>query len=255
MKPQTALLIVLALLLTDAAAAQQTRNVFENPQNLQVLPEDIAPQDLGRVMRGFALGLGLRCESCHVGEAGQPLSTFDFESDEKAMKRKARLMLEMTRTINTTLVPTLDDVEKAERVEVRCVTCHRGQPQPRMIWDVLDEELAENGVEGAVAEYRSLRQQFYGSHSYDFSEITLPTFARSLAGRAQLEAAIAFAELNLEYFPESFYSVATLAELYESSGNAGQAIASYKRAIELNPAMEPRITPRIEALQATLDQG
>ena len=244
------LLIATALLVAHEVSAQQRGGIFENPGNLQVLDENISAQDLGRVMRGFAMGLGLRCESCHVGEAGQPLSTFDFESDEKAMKQKARLMLEMTMTINTTLVPALNEVEAADRVEVRCVTCHRGRPQPKMIWDVLEEQLAENGIEAAVAEYRSLREEFYGSHSYDFSEFTLPTFAQSLSRRAQTDAAIELVKLNVEYFPDSFYSVATLAELYETSGQANLAISSYERAIELNPGMEPQIAPRIEALRS-----
>ena len=34
-----------------------------------MLPEDISAQELSATMRGFALGLGLRCSNCHVGEA------------------------------------------------------------------------------------------------------------------------------------------------------------------------------------------
>lgn len=230
------------------AAHAQNVDVFANPENLQVLPEDISSAELGATMRGFAMGLGLRCENCHVGEAGAPLDTFDFASDEKAMKQKARLMLEMLIRINGDLVPRLDDVEIAERVEVRCVTCHRGQPQPKLIEDVLAERISEDGVDAAVAEYRQLRERFYGTHSYDFSELVLPMFAQRLFATGQADAALGLAELNAEYYPDSYYTVFILGELYFATERAAEALASYERAIELNPRAAGMLAPRIEAL-------
>ena len=203
---------VLAVL--PLAANAQSVDVFAHPENLQVLPEDISSAELGATMRGFAMGLGLRCESCHVGEPGAPLSTFDFASDEKAMKQKARLMLEMVLQINNELVPRLDDVEPATRVEVRCVTCHRGLPQPTLIQDVLDAELADNGVDAAVAEYRRLRERYYGTHSYDFSELVLPMYAQELFRSGQSDAAIGLTELNAEHYPDSYFTAFTLGEFY-----------------------------------------
>ncbi len=50
----------------------------------------MTPRQVINVMRGFAMGLGVRCEHCHVGEPGQPLGSFDFVSDEKPTKEKAR---------------------------------------------------------------------------------------------------------------------------------------------------------------------
>jgi len=38
--------------------------------NLQVLSEDMTPRQVIRVMREFSMGLGVRCEHCHVGEPG-----------------------------------------------------------------------------------------------------------------------------------------------------------------------------------------
>ena len=74
--------------------------------NLQVLPEDIEVRELIGTMRGFALGLGVRCEHCHVGEEGQPLSTFDFPADEKPTKAKAREMLRWCRRSMESTLPT-----------------------------------------------------------------------------------------------------------------------------------------------------
>src|SRR4051794_28316130 len=55
-------------------------------KNLKVFPKDISRADLIANMKFFAQSLGVRCTFCHVGEEGQPLSTFDFASDAKEKK-------------------------------------------------------------------------------------------------------------------------------------------------------------------------
>ncbi len=241
--------LILILIPFTTLAQQQRVDVFADPENLKVLPKDISSDDLSTTMRGFAMGLGVRCETCHVGEPNTPLHTFDFASDEKPMKQKARLMLEMVSEINSKLVPRLDDIEEAKRVNVRCMTCHRGQPQPKLIEDVLDQQLAENGVDAAVGEYEKLREEYYGSHSYDFSEFVLPMYTQGLAATDQSDAAIAIAEVNAKYFPESYYTAFVLGDLYAAAGQADLAIKNYTRSIEINPRAEPRVRPMIEALK------
>ena len=248
MKSITLFTLVIALVLSLPSVAQEQKDVFANPQNLKVLPEDISSAELGATMKGFAMGLGLRCENCHVGEPNTPLETFDFKSDEKAMKRKARVMLKMVQAINSKHVPALNDIEKGSRVEVRCVTCHRGRPQPKLIEDVLDEQLAEGGADAAVAKYGELRKEFYGSHSYDFSEFSLPMYAQALVARGEGPAAVAFARINTENFPESYYSHFVLAELYAAEGEKDAAIEAYTRAGELNPRAKGFLDGRIAAL-------
>jgi hypothetical protein len=54
--------------------------------------------------------------------------------------------------------------------------------------------------------YAELREEFYGSHSYDFSEFTLPMYVQELAATEQLDEAIALIEVNAEHFPESYYT-------------------------------------------------
>jgi hypothetical protein len=63
----------------------------EEPENLQVLPDGVKGRELGAIMRGFAGALGVRCQYCHAGKAGQELkpfdlTTFDFTLDEKPTK-------------------------------------------------------------------------------------------------------------------------------------------------------------------------
>ena len=243
-------LMLITLLLTVPAVAQERKDIFANPQNLEVLPKDISSKELGATMKGFAMGLGLRCENCHVGEPNTPLETFDFQSDEKTMKQKARAMLKMVLAINTQYVPALNDIDPATRVEVRCVTCHRGRPQPKLIQDVLDEQLAEGGADTAVAKYGELRQQFYGTHSYDFSEMSLPMYAQALFGKGEAEAALEFATINTQNHPDSYYSFFVHAELNAAAGDKEAAIKSYRRAAELNPRAKGFLDGRIAALGA-----
>ncbi len=247
MKTAAHLFLLLAL---GATAEAQQRDVFADPKNLEVLPKDIGSRELGETMKGFAMGLGVRCESCHVGEPNAPLDTFNFDSDEKPMKQKARLMLRMQNAINDKHVASLNEIESAERVAVRCATCHRGRPKPKLIEDELDDQLAKSGVETAVDVYEKLRGTFYGSHSYDFGEMSLPRYAQTLAARGELDAAVEFARINTANFPESYYSFFVLGELQSATGQTAAAIGSYERAAELNPRAKPFLDGRIEALSA-----
>ena len=92
-----------------------------------------------------------------------------FDSQPSLLSRSTVIVQE----INGTYVPRLDEIEAAQRVEVRRITCHRGQQQPKLIEDVLDEQLAENGLEATLNKYAELREAFYGSHSYDFNLVCL----------------------------------------------------------------------------------
>ena len=77
------LLSLIVMLIPFTTLAQQRVDVFADPENLKVLPKDISSDELSTTMRGFAMGLGVRCETCHVGEPNTPLHTFDFASDER----------------------------------------------------------------------------------------------------------------------------------------------------------------------------
>jgi cytochrome c peroxidase len=95
-------------------------------KNLQIFPKDISRAELIGNMKFFAQSLGVRCVHCHVGTEGQPLSTFDFASDAKPEKLKARKMLLMVHRINEQDF----GVTKFADVKVTCFTCHRGSTKP-----------------------------------------------------------------------------------------------------------------------------
>ncbi len=214
-----------------------------------MLPEDISRDDLFDVMRfQFVGGLGVRCSFCHVGEEGQPLSTYDFAADDKETKRKARVMWKMTREINQTFLASLP--ERADPpIQVECITCHRGLPEPRQIQDVLRQALDQGGPEAAAARYHQLHDQYYGSQSYDFSDTALTSFARSLADAGRSDDAIAMLELNTREHPDYWFSYALLADLVAESDPA-RAIESLKKALELAPEDSKRfVERRLDQLQ------
>ncbi len=169
--------------------------------NIQKLPQDITVRELIGVMRGFASALGVRCEYCHVGEAGQPLSSFDFPSDDKETKRKARTMISMLRHINHEHLADLESRGEPP-VEVECATCHRGQQRPRLIDDVLRQAYAEGGIDSMIAKYRELREQYYGSHTFDFRWFILNNLAAEIAQSGNFGDATELLAVNLEFFPD-----------------------------------------------------
>jgi hypothetical protein len=121
--------VVLAGALVLAAATGVRAQLPQKFTNLQVLPKDIAPAQLVATMKGFAQGLGVRCEHCHVGE-GNDLSKFDFAADTKPAKATARKMIRMASTLNAQVATIVPPGADAAAARVTCFTCHRGAAKP-----------------------------------------------------------------------------------------------------------------------------
>jgi tetratricopeptide (TPR) repeat protein len=241
----TKLIPLIFLLLAGFARA----GIFDEPKNLEVLPEDISAQQLSATMRGFSRGLGLRCSSCHVGEEGQDLAEYDFESDEKELKQKAREMLKMVNAINEQF---LDKIEE-DHVQVQCVTCHRGVKEPKLLGQVLVEASDEEGS-GAIREaYFSLKERYYGSHSYDFSESGLGAIVRSVAEQQRTADVTALLDLMLEEYPQSFQAHFMYAELEREAGNIESAVDYLQKALAINPEAV-FVQRRLEQLQQSLTE-
>lgn len=237
-----------ALLLCLPALAQ----IPDTFTNLKVLPQDIEKSELIGVMRGFASALGVRCNHCHVGEDAATLQGFDFASDEIESKQAARVMLEMTRAINAEYVPQVAHGDEAQ-VEVKCMTCHRGQTEPWLIQDVLEKSLDEGGVAAVDEKYTSLRDEYYGRHTYDFGEFVLTSMAERAANVGDMDAARQMLEMNLEYFPESEYTHMLLGQVLMRQGDREGAIAAFEKILEMNPE-NTRAQRMLERLQQTASE-
>jgi hypothetical protein len=217
----------------DVSAA----SIFEDPENLEVLPEDISPQDLRATMRGFTQDLGVRCSFCHEGREGEPLSTYDFATDRNKHKRITREMMRMVSIINEDLIGEMDPSTDGD-VAVTCLTCHRGQKMPFLITDHLDEALDDGDEEDMIERYEELRAQFYGGFTYDFSELNLISYAEELAARGERAAAMAVVETNLRHHPESEWSLISMAQLLVASGDRAGAVERLDQALAINPDNE-----------------
>ncbi len=202
--------------------------------NVQVLSKDLSRREVMNFMRGVALGLGVRCEYCHIGEPGQPLRTFDFVSDEKPTKLKARDMLRMVMAINGEHLAGLDD-RADPPIEVNCATCHRGLSRPVTLAGEITRVYGEEGADAAVTHYRTLRERYYGSWSYDFSESSLNRMAQQLARRDDWDGALTILNLNKEFFPESAAIYTGIGQAYMEKGDDDLALQHLERAVELNP--------------------
>ena len=237
-------------ILTLPASAQGWRWP-ETSQNLQVLSPDTDAETLSATMRFFVRSLGVRCTHCHVGTEGQPLSTFDFASDDRPAKEQARIMMRMVQSINADHLPAAAALytDNAAPLRVTCRTCHRGVARPEPLASVLKTTLANDGVQALRATYDELRTAYYGSDAYDFSERSLDAFGQELLAAKQQTEALAVFILNTEQYPMSASAFARLASAYETTGDRVRAEAFYLQAITLAPT-STRLVQRLEALRA-----
>jgi hypothetical protein len=191
------------------------------------------PGPRGRVpdMQAIAAALGVECSYCHGqrGAGAGPALT----ATGKPRFDIARAMIAMTDELNTRIQSATEkDVNDIVRVD--CVTCHRGVAIPRQITDIMTRTTLQQGPEAAATIYRGLRTQYFGKQAYDFSEEALLGVAdRLVQGRPA--AAMALADLNLEFNPKSArsYLIRGIAQTRQID-NEG-AVASFRKSLELDP--------------------
>ena len=198
--------------------------------NLQVIAKDTPRPQVIQTMQGFAQGLGVRCEYCHVDEAGRQ----DFASDDKRAKVVARAMMRLTDDINAKL-PIAVSKSGTEATRVQCATCHRGVPIPRQLTDILTQSMTASGMNAAVDQYRDLRKQYYGGQSYDFSEVSATTLAQRATAAGKPDDALTWLQLNLEFYPRSARTYQLLGAVYASKKDTDNAIKSLEKCLEIDP--------------------
>ena len=215
-----------------AGAGQRGGNPPTPPTNLQILPKDIPREQLLQTMQAFTQSLGVQCNYCHVQEGRGGRN--DMASDEKPAKKTARQMLIFARELNDKL-PAVVGKAAADTTRVGCMTCHRGVPIPKALTDVLNETVNSKGLDAAVAQYKDLRTKFYGGSAYDFSENGLITMATRAIAADRADNAIAWLNLNLEFYPKSSRTYQTLAQAYQRKNDKDAAIKALEKAVELDP--------------------
>ncbi|HPF34830.1 MAG TPA: c-type cytochrome [Candidatus Krumholzibacteria bacterium] len=226
--PMSLRALILALLLAGAATAA----LPESFTNLTVLPSDTPKDELMDVMKSFSTALGVRCIHCHVQKTPGDYDSVDWASDELEPKKVARGMMKLVQSVNGDLLP--DAGVKGHTVS--CVTCHRGLTDPATLDEVLGKTIAAEGVDAAVAEYRDLRNLYYGSGSYDFGPGVLAGLARE---RTELHQDVAGAEallnLNVETHGDDPDAWILRAQFLDRADRRAEALADVRKALELAP--------------------
>lgn len=178
-------------------------------------------------MQAVAAALGVTCEYCHADRQASSASG-------RPRFEVAREMIAMTAEINARVQAATGRAE-AGGVRVECVTCHRGVTIPRQLRDIMLQATVQQGPAAAVALYRDLRQRYHGRQSYDFGEETLVTVAEGLA-QGRPDAAIALADLNIEFYPRSVRSYLTKGiALSRRLDTVEEAVATFRKALEIEP--------------------
>jgi hypothetical protein len=224
------LAVVIALTASSLALAQPPAP--PPMTNLQIFPKDTPRQQVVATMQAFTQALGVQCNYCHVmeGRGGRT----DMASDEKATKKAARGMMLLAREVNTKLPEAVGKSADAT-TRVGCVTCHRGVPIPKQIADIVTDAAANGGAPAGLAKFKEMRTQFYGGQSYDFSEGSLIVIAQRANAAGKSDDALAYLNANLEYFPRSARTYATIGQIKNGKGDKPGAIAALEKSVELDP--------------------
>ena len=221
----------IAIAVVDASAAAQPAGKFppDSLVNTKVIPRGTPVQDVVGTMRNFAGALGVRCQYCHVGEEGQPLSSFDFASDRKRTKLVAREMMRMVADINRRLDTLPERPQPA--VVVSCATCHRGLSRPVPLAQIVQEAAVAVNADSALRAYRQLRERYFGRDAYDFGEGTLNTAAFRTARAGKPDEALALLRHNATLFPNSTRMAVFEGNVLLMKGDTAGAAAAFRTAI------------------------
>lgn len=224
--------LVLITLMAGSALAE----IPDTFTNLEVFPKDVGKRQLMGVMRDFSSSLGVKCTFCHVQKSPGDFDSIDWASDDLEHKQVTRGMMTMVRNINSELLPQATGQQGGK---VRCYTCHRGLADPRPLDMVLLDTMESDGVEVGLARYRELRDEYYGSGSYDFSPSVLTGVAETVAqGRGDLDGAVEILDLGTEMNPEDPFTYLMKSQILMMQGDKAGALANVEKVLELAPEME-----------------
>ena len=200
--------------------------------NLQIIPKETPREQVVATMQSISAALGVQCNYCHVmeGRGGRN----DMASDEKPVKKTARQMMVFARELNEKL-PAVVGKAGNETTRVGCMTCHRGLAVPKQLTQVLNDAVNAKGLDSAVAQYRELRTKYAGTMAYDMSESGLIAMAQAAVEADRPDNALAWLNLNLEFYPKSSRTYQIMAQAHQKKNDKDAAIKALEKAVELDP--------------------
>jgi Tfp pilus assembly protein PilF len=90
------------------------------------------------------------------------------------------------------------------------------------------------GESAAVAQYRELRQGYLNSEAYDFREAVLLDLGRESLATRKPDDALAWLQLNLEFYPRSVPSWLALAQTHITKRDPDAARTDLQKALALD---------------------
>lgn len=199
-----------------------------------VTPGVVAQQQVPD-MPSIARGLGVECAYCHAGPRGAQRPGFQPSGSAKPPSKLeiAKAMIAMTNDLNVAIQKATGK-PPSEATQVTCITCHRGVTIPGQLSDIIAKTAFEKGPDAAIAQYRDLRERYYGGAAYDFREDALLEAGQKLI-RVKPALAIPILQLNLEFYPKSVSTYAQMAFAYTRSLDDESAITVLEKALEIEP--------------------
>ena len=100
--------------------------------------------------------------------------------------------------------------------------------------DLMRQTLQRSGMTAVDSTYRALRKEYYGSHTFDFSEMMLVHLAMNVSEEND-STALKLLALNREFNPTSWFNEWATGQIFAEMGDTASAITALEKAVELNP--------------------
>jgi tetratricopeptide (TPR) repeat protein len=101
------------------------------------------------------------------------------------------------------------------------------------IAETLSATIAGSSIDQAAKQYHDLKAA--APATYNFDEDELNALGYQLIQANKVKQAIRIFQLNIEAYPRSGNTYDSLGEAYMDDGNKSQAIANYRRSLQVNP--------------------
>jgi tetratricopeptide (TPR) repeat protein len=117
---------------------------------------------------------------------------------------------------------------------------------------VIAATIDSRGIEAALAQYRSLREE--NPTRYNFREAQLNYLGYDLLGQKKYSEAIAVLKLNAEQYPQSFNVFDSLADAYVAAGKDAEAMQSYRQSLAVFPDKANYSRPKTRSAPAKVER-
>jgi CubicO group peptidase (beta-lactamase class C family) len=210
----------------------------------KLLPGDLKQKLFTPNLENYAYGWFIRTIPAGEPGAGQTMITHGggingFNTLEQRLVGDHSLIV----IFNNTPGASLDDMAKG----IRAILYMQQPAVPkRLLVRDLGLTVVAGGGDAAAAQYRELKRT--NPDGYNFNERALAQLGSLLLQKGRNSDAITMLKLNVEEYPKSTIAYDSLADAYAHDGQKPQAIANYRKSLELDPK-DQTATDRLKDLE------